>query len=80
MSRSELFVELDDDPEADQNILLVVNLQQFESQGENVLGKWLQHFCRREPLNHLQHQLSNLLNVELRNVVWTALLEQKIFL
>ena len=41
----ELLMELNDDPETDQDILLVVNLEQFECEGENVLGEWFQHLC-----------------------------------
>ena len=41
----ELLVELNDDPETDQDILLVVNLEQFECERENVLGEWFQHLC-----------------------------------
>ena len=75
MRRPELFVELNDDPETDQHVLLVVHLQQLEGQGENVLGEGSEQVIGRQSLDHLQHQLPHLLDVELRYIVGRALLQ-----
>ena len=67
-------MELDNNPEADQHVLLVVHLQQLEGEGENVLGEGPEKVVGRQSLDHLEDQLPDLLNVELRYEVSGALL------
>ena len=62
---AKLFVEFNDDPEANQHIFFILKLQQLESEGQNILGIWLEEVICRQPLDHLQHQLPDLLDVEL---------------
>ena len=75
MRRPELFVELNNDPQTDQHVLLVVHLQQLEGQGQNVLSEGSEEVIGWESLDHLQHQLPHLLDVELRYVVSCPLLQ-----
>ena len=74
MRGPELFVELNDDPETDQHILLVVHLQQLEGQGQNVLSEGSEEVISWQSLDHLQHQLPHLLDVQLRYIVSCSLL------
>ena len=76
VGRSELLVELYDNPQAHQHVLLILELQQFECQREDVLGIWLQLIIGRKPLDHFQNQFPHLLDVQLGDEVTGALLEQ----
>ena len=73
---SELFVQLNDNPQANQDIFFIFKLKQFKSQREDVLGIWFQLVICWKPLYHFQNQFSHLLDVQLCYEVACALLEQ----
>lgn len=56
-------MQLDDDPKTDEDVLLVLVLKQLECEWEDVLGVGLEQVIGRQPLDHLQHQLSHLISI-----------------
>ena len=56
----ELLVQLDDDPEANDGVLLVLDLQQLEGQREDGLGVGLQEVVGGQTLDHLKDELADL--------------------
>jgi hypothetical protein len=64
--RSELLVEVDDDPQTHQDIFLVLNLKEEEHGGEESLDMSLEMVIGWQTVNQLQHKLTKLLHVHQR--------------